>query len=204
MLKRLYKKLFQRKPKSILLDNTFRIIPAFELKGEVYYMHEDPLNTVTGRGLTAMQVMEEMLMRCSINYLKAHVEACDKIFSDPQRINLPMLIKLNNNLKERISFLVALPEHVYKMASIVFFTKQESPYKYDQAFNAKKILEWTKTDGMYDFFLQTPLKTLLPFLELPEDRNNSSYYLEVQKKINQLHLKEVAGMISKQVSTIDI
>ena len=198
------KKIFQRKPKAILLDNTFRIVPAFQLKGETYYMHEDPMNTATGRGLTAMQCMEEVLMRCSVSYLNAHIEAMDKIFNNQSSINLPMIMKLNNNMKERVKFLIALPEHVYKMASIVFFTKEESPYKYDVVFNEKKIKDWAETDGMYDFFLQSPLKILMPFLELPEDKNNLKSYLEVQKKINQLHLKEVHGLLSKQASTIDI
>jgi hypothetical protein len=165
---KIIKQLFQKKPKALLIDNTFRIVPAFELKGETYYMHEDPLNTATGRGLTAMMFMEELVMRCSANFLQLHVEACDKIFSDPQRINVPMLMRLHSNLKERLELTVAFPEHVYKMASVVFFTKEESPYQYDGKYNEKKIADWKAAPGMYDFFLQTPLKDLMPFLQLPE------------------------------------
>lgn len=194
-----FTRLLNRKPKPILIDNTFRIVPAFEWKGETYFMHEDPLNTATGRGLTAMIFMEEILMRCSVDYLKLHIEACDKIFSNPKTINLPMLMKLNNNLKERVEFLVALPEHVFKMASIVFFTKEESPYKYDHKFNEKKIKEWEESEGMYDFFLQTPLKTLLPFLALPE--NNSQAYLRVQQKISKMHLQQLEETLYKKEST---
>ena len=196
------KRIFQTKPKAILLDNTYRIIPAFEWKGEMYYMHEDPMNTATGRGLTAMMFMEEVLMRCSVDYLKAHVEACDAVFMDPKKINLPALIKLNSNLRERINLLVALPEHVYKMASIVFFTKEESPYRYDQAFNKKKIKAWSEEQCMYDFFLQTPLKNLMPFLTLPE--SNSDKYLEVVDKINQFHLKDLSEILSRKILTTDI
>ena len=191
------KRLFNRKPKAILIDNTYRIVPAFEWKGETYYMHENPLNTATGRGLTAMVFMEEILMRCSVDYLKHHVQAVEKIVSDPKKINISAIVQLNNNLKERVNFLVALPEHVFKMASIVFFTKEESPYKYDAKFNEQKIKAWQEAEGMYDFFLQTPLKTLLPFLVLPE--NNSAYYLKVQQNINQMHLKQVADLLSKKV-----
>lgn len=198
---RLLKRLFQRKPKAILLDNTYRIVPAFEWKGETYYMHEDPMNTATGRGLTAMMFLEEVMMRCSADYLKAHIEACEQIFSHPHKINLPMLMKLNNNLKERVGLLVALPDHVYKMASITFFTKAESPYRYDQAFNKKKIKAWSEEAGMYDFFLASPLKTLMPFLALPE--SNSEKYLEVVEKINHMHLKDLSEVLSRQLSTIE-
>jgi hypothetical protein len=196
------KKYLQKKPKSFVLDNTYTIVPAFELKGQTYYMHQDAINAATGRGLYAMKFIEEMLMRCSVKYLEAHTKAYDVIFNNPSKINLPALIKLNENLKERIALLAALPEHVYKMASIIFFTKEESPYRYDEKYNEKKIEEWMATEGMYDFFLQTPLSTLIPSLQLPE--SNSQNYLEVQKKINQLHLKQVADLLNINPTKIDI
>ncbi len=195
------KRIYQRKPKVILLDNTYRIVPAFEWKGETYYMHEDPMNTATGRGLTAMQFMEELLMRCSIGYLKAHTEACEKIFSNPQSINLPALMKLNSNLKERIHLLVALPEHIYKMASVVFFTKDESPFKYESKVNEQKIKAWREEPGMYDFFCQGHLKIMMPFLELPDE--NSSMYLKTLEKINHFHLKDLSELLSRNLSTVD-
>ena len=197
-----FKRIFQRKPKAYLLDNTYRIVPAFEWKGDMYYMHEDPMNTATGRGLHAMQCMEEILMRCNIDYLKAHVEATNAIFSDPKKINLPMLMKLNSNLKERINLLVALPTHVFKLASIVYFLKDESPYRYDAAFNKKKIKAWSEEPGMYDFFCQGHLKTLMPFLALPD--GNSESYLEVVEKINQLHLNDLSELLSRRLSTIEV
>jgi hypothetical protein len=196
-----FKKYFQKKPKALLIDNTFRIIPAFELKGEIYYMHEDPLNTCTGRGLTAMMFMEELVMRCSANYLQLHVEALDKLFSDSQRINLPMVMRLHSNMKERINLTIAFPEHVYKMASVVFFTKDESPYNYDGKYNEKKIADWKQAPGMYDFFLQTPLKELMPFLQLPEA--SSKDYLKVAEKINLMHLRNLQEVLGRNISTTD-
>ena len=195
------KRIFQRKPKAILLDNTFRIVPAFELKGVTYYMHEDPLNAATGRGLTAMMHMEELVMRCSANYLKLHIEAVEKIFNNPRKIDLPNLIRLHNNLKDRVQLLSVMPEHVFKMASVVFFTKEESPFNYDPKFNETKIAAWRESGNMYDFFLQTPLKTLLPFLALPEA--SSKDYLKVAEKLNQMHLKDLSNVLSKNVSRAD-
>lgn len=193
------KKIFQRKPKPFLIDNTFRIIPAFELKGVVYYMHEDPMNTATGRGLTAMMFMDELMMRCSPDYLKLHTEAVDKILSDPKKIDLTSLVKLHSNLKERINLFAIFPDHVYKMASVVFFTKDESPYQYDMKFNEKKIAEWKNLPDAYSFFLQTPLKTLIPFLTLPE--YNSKDYMKVVEKIDKMHLEHIQKILSKKEFT---
>ena len=188
------KKIFSRKPKALLIDNKYRIVPAFEWRGEVYYMHEDPMNVSTGRGLLAMVHLEELLMRCTADYLRDHVEAVENIFKDGQRIDLPRLMRLNYNLKERLNFLVAVPDQVYKLASVVFFTKDESPFKYDKAYNEAKIAAWKEAPDMYDFFLQTPLKTLLPFLTLPE--SDTRGYLAVQEKISSIHLRELREALS--------
>lgn len=196
------KKKINRTPKAILLDNTFRIIPAFTWHGITYYMHEDPLNTATGRGLTALVFMEELLMRCSVNFLKNHVEAIEKILSDPKKINIGNLARLNQNLKERVNFLTAVPAHVFKLASIVFFTKEESAFRYDEAYNRVKIKEWEKDKSMYAFFLQqTQLKDSIPFLKLPAE--DSQTYLTIQQKINTMHLKELAAILSKTPLTIE-
>lgn len=197
------KQLLSSKPKALLLDNTFRIIPAFTWKGITYYMHEEPLNTATGRGLTALVFMEELLMRCSVAYLNNHAEATDKILSDPKKINIGNLARLNQNLKERTKFLMIVPDHLYKLASVVFFTKEESPFRYDEAYNKKnKIGPWSQDKNMYDFFLQqTQLKDLLPYLSLPQE--SSPTYLLVQEKINTAHRKLLSEILSKPLSNIE-
>jgi len=199
---RLFFNLFKRKPKSYLLDDKYEIVPAFTWKGETYYMHRDPLTIQAGRGLNAMVFMEELMMRCDIRYLEDYTKAVDEIFSNPQKIDISKLVKLNMHLKERIHFLAAIPDHVYKMASVVFFTKHESPFRYDFKEGQRKIKEWKETPGMYDFFLQTPLKTLIPSLALPEQ--DSSSYLDLQERISELHLKELHQVFSRTESKTDI
>jgi hypothetical protein len=197
-IKDLFRIATERKPKPILLDNTYKLVPAFQLEGETYYMHEEPLNTATGRGLEAMVCLEELIMRCDINYLNNHTKAIDKILTDSEAINVADLAVLNYQLKERIGFLVALPEHVYKMASIVFFTKDESPYKYDHTANQKKIAKWKQADGMYDFFLQTPLSTLVPYLQ-PPGVLSPNYQITLDR-INTAHLDSLQAILSKPTS----
>jgi len=191
------RRLFNRKPKSYLLDDKYEIVPAFEWNGETYYMHKDPINTLAGRGLTSLVFMEELLMRCDKDYLRDHIAAMKQVFNNGQ-IRIDSIIRLNNNLEERVNFLAAIPDHVYKMASVTFFTKNESPFKYDPTTGAEKIKAWQAAD-MYAFFLQTPLKDLIPSLALPE--NNSEQFLRVQERINELHLTSLRDLLSSNPST---
>lgn len=199
MLQRL-KKLFSKKkpPKDLLLDGKYEIVPAFELNGETFYMHKDPLNIAAGRGLTAMMFHEELMMRCDVAYLKQYCDAVTAIFSDPKKIDILQLATITKHLQERIEFLAAIPEHVYKMASVVFFTENESHFKYDQKTGAERIKQWQEAPGVYDFFLKTPLVQLIPFLALPEQ--SSQQYLAVQKKIDEIHFKALRDITSKKAS----
>lgn len=192
------KGLFNRKPKSYLLDGKFEIVPAFQWKGETYYMHRDPLTLQAGRGINSLVFMEELMMRCDVRYLKDFIEASKAIFNNSQKIDLTTLFKLHSHLEERVNFLAAVPDHVYKMASVVFFTEHESPFRYDFQEGARKIQEWKEAPGMYDFFLQTPLKILIPSLALPQQ--GSKEFLEVQEKINALHLTSLREALSKNGS----
>lgn len=184
------------KPKSYLLEDKFEIIPAFEWQGETYYMHRDPLTMLAGRGLTSLVFMEEIMMRCDVKYLKDHIAANKQIFNDPKKIDLTKLVQLNTYLEERVNMLAAIPDHVYKMASVVFFTKHESPFRYDYKVGIQRVQAWKEAPGMYDFFLQTPLKDLIPSLGLPEQ--DSHTYLQVVEKVNNLHLKNLQELLSRK------
>lgn len=181
-------------PKPYLLFDKYEIVPAFEFKGETFFMHRDPLNTLAGRGLTSMMFFEELLMRCDVNYLKDYCQAVRSIFSDPKRIDILQLATITQHLEERVNFLAAIPEHVYKMASVVFFTENECPFRYDQEIGMKRVAEWKEAPGMYSFFLRTPLSQLIPCLQLPEA--NSPVFLQVQEKIAEIHLKTLRQILS--------
>lgn len=182
-------------PKSFLTNKNFEILPAFTWKGITYYMFKDPINTVTGRGLTSMGIYEELLMRCSTDYLKNHAEAVDKTLAGP-KVNLGELARLNRNLKERINFLVTIPDQIFKLASVTFFTKNENPYQYDAELNKKKIAAWSKDKDMHVFLLEkTQLKDLVPMLAVNQEDANS--HLEIQKKISEMHLKDLQKVLHK-------
>lgn len=190
------RRLRSTEPESFLLFDKYEIIPAFEWNGEVFYMHRDPLNTLAGRGLAALMHYDELLMRCDVEYLKSYCAAVRKIFSDPKKIDVLRLAQISTHLEERVNLLAAVPDHVYQLAAVVFFTKNESPFRYDQAVAAARVREWKATTGMYDFFLRTPLADLIPSLALPE--NNSQVYLSTLEKINEIHLTTVHAILSSE------
>lgn len=184
-------KIFRRTFKPFLLENKYRVVPAFSLKGVDYYMFDDTMQVPAGRMMAALMVYNEMEMKADKRYLEMHVQAMDKILSDPKKINLTHVVRLNMNLKERLE-LAVLPDFIYKLASVIFFDKTESPYSYDYDYNEKKIKAWKEDKDTLGFFLQMPLKDLIPSWNL--EQGNISMYLGVADqvaKIHQLHLTDI-------------
>lgn len=185
---------FRRKIKSFMLENQYKVTEAFRLDGVTYYHFDDQFKLPTGRGLCALTIYEEFNMRCTREYLELHTRAMEKLLSDPKKINIQAIAVINKNLSERLN-LAMFPDHIYKLASVVFFDKDESPYNYDYQYNAKKIEKWKAAGGTLDFFLKTPLKDLIPSLKLPEQ--NAQDYFQVATQIDQMHQQDLQEVLSK-------
>lgn len=160
-------------------ESKFRIKKAFVCGGIEYYQFDDVFNLPYQRGLTAITFFREMQMNCDREFLMAFCDAkanignkiLDSMSAKKGEINLNKTIALLNqsaqldvNLKERVA-MITDADLVYKLASVVFFDKSESPTHYEHGYNQKKIEHWKKNASMYDFFLQMPLQELVPFLK---------------------------------------
>jgi len=185
---------FKHKVKSYMVDSQYKAVEAFRFKGTTYYMFDDQYKLPTGRGLCALTIMEEFAMRCTREYLELHTRAMEKLFSDPKKINIQAMVIINKNLQERLN-LAVFPDHIYKLASVVFFDKTESYYNYDYAYNLKKIERWKAAGGTLDFFLKTPLRDLIPSLKLPEE--NAEHYFQVATQVDQMHQQDLQEVFSK-------
>lgn len=191
-MKRLLRRLFKRKLKSYLVENQYKVVEAFKLDGVTYFMFEDQFKVPAGRGLCALTIYEEFNMRTTREYLEAHVRATELLInSNP--IKLTTIAQINQNLKERLQ-LALFPDHIYKLASVIFFDESESPYNYDYAYNAKKIEKWKAAGGTLDFFLKTPLKDLMPSIELP--KQNVDHYFQTAEKVDELHRQDLQEVLS--------
>jgi len=165
---------------------------AFTCGGVDYYQLVDFNNTPAMRGLKTMVFYSEMQMKCSLEYLKLHTEAMDNILlNNKGSINIYDIKKLNDQLKQRLEIALEM-ELVYKIASVVFFPKNENITDYDFGFNARKVAHWKKYGGA-DFFLFQPLQELLPVLK--DMSGNLRNYMEVQQKVNKLHLENLLQLL---------
>jgi len=170
--------------KPYLVDEKYKVIPAFAIGGTDYWMYDSAMEVPTGRFFAAMGVYTEMEMNVDKEYLTAHCRAMEKILSDSKKISLTYIMQLNVNLKERLE-LMPMPEYIYKLASVIFFDETESPYSYDYDYNKLKIERWKAAGGTLDFFSKTPLKELVPSLSMPSI--DFQTYLSLTKLISETH-----------------
>lgn len=183
---------FTRKPKYKLL-NGHQVKYSFTLKGVKYYELQDIFEIPCQRAFVIRDYMEELRMRCTRDFLKAHVTAVQNILSGQKTINIPELARLNQQLQERLDLIID-HEIVYKLASVYYFDATENPYTYNFKYGLKKILDFKKTEVL-DFFSLEPIKKLanLPLL-LGEDLQA---YLMVAQKITNKQLENIFTHLSE-------
>jgi hypothetical protein len=140
----------RRDPKRVFPGQKHVIVPAFELAGVEYYRFDDVFNLPYERGLTALVFYEETRMRCSREYLEKHVEVVRNTLRS-NRIDIFKLNQLNEQMGERLKLSLDV-DLLYKLASIVFFDRNENPVLYDAEYCRKKVDFWKKHKGVSDFF----------------------------------------------------
>jgi hypothetical protein len=163
---------------------------AFTCGGVDYYQFDDFNNTPAMRGMKTVVFFEEMKMKCTVDFLKLHVEAVDNLVRST-KIDIFEIKKLNDQLKQRLD-LALDHELIYKLASIVFFDKKENIEDFDFGYNAKKIQHWKKHLAN-DFFLLQPLQELVPVLK--DIEGNFQMYSQVVQELNQLHLDNLLSAL---------
>lgn len=157
---------------------------AFTSGGIRYYQFADITNLPYLRGLQALDVFRELECRCTKDFLQSFHDAGKKILHDKKQIDVYKLNALFEILDQRLHMVTDV-DLMYKLASVCYFDEHENPYTYDHAYAEKKIARWRKDQGVQDFFMQKPLKELMPFLmsagtDLPT-------YSQISAEINQLH-----------------
>lgn len=191
---RIHNAKYNKDPKKVFPEQKYIIEPAFEIAGVRYYRHADVFNIPCERGLMALAVYEESRMRCSREYLEKHVEVVRELLrTNP--IDIFRVNQLNEQMAERLN-LVIDTDLMYKLASIVYFDGKENPAIYEADYCAKKIELWKKHKGTADFFLQKPLRELIPYLESVDFDLNE--YSKVQTELNKIHLDRLSVSSSKK------
>ena len=176
-----------------------RIEYAFTSGGRKYYQYADITNLPYQRGRAALTIYNEVEMRCSRDFLLRYTKAVDDVLH-AKEIDIYKLNELNAILKDRLA-LKADMELCYQLAAVVYFDKTEKPEIYEPEYAAKKVERWKKEQGAADFFMQQPLRELMPFLKL--QRQNIDTYTILNHELNRLHndLMRTIGSTGNRPST---
>lgn len=182
-----------------LIEPIAPIKEAFISGGITYYQFEDIFSLPCQRAFEARTFYEEMNSGISAEYLKQHIEAMDVILNDAGGINITKIVMLLARLKERQEFVIDA-DIVFKLASVVFFDKNESPYQYDMKYNHTKIKSWKENNSdIASFFLSTPINNLIPFTNTSEKDLND--YLKMVEMIKKRQKNEVLSILSKKTAS---
>lgn len=155
---------------------------AFTCNGIEYFEFIDKNNLPYERGMEALTFYQEMQNGVTNDYLKAYNAKMNQLLSDPKKINLNEIIKLQSRFEERCNYIVS-KDIIYKVASIAFVDKKEPLTRYDYKLNEKKIANWKENAGD-SFFLSMPIKKLIPFLQKSGD--TSLMYLNIVEKMDKI------------------
>lgn len=155
---------------------------AFTCNGIEYFEFIDKNNLPYERGMEALTFYQEMQNGVTNDYLKAYNAKMNQLLSDPRKINLNEIIKLQARFEERCNYIVS-KDIIYKVASVAFVDKNEPLTRYDFKMNEKKIANWKENAGD-SFFLSMPIKKLVPFLQKSGD--TSLMYLNIVEKMDKI------------------
>ncbi len=169
---------------------------AFTVGGRTYYEMDDTFNLPYQRGAACLRYYAEFNMRVDRETLLAHVEAVDQLlqFVPGKSMDLVKVKQLNNNLRDRLNWIMD-EDLAYKLASVVYFDKNESPEVYDAKYNQDKIAFWKKGDGRKGVFFMQPLQKLIPFLK--EFETNFETYLMVTGQLKEKYQNDISSSPSK-------
>lgn len=179
----------------------YRIEYAFTSGGRKHYCYEDITNLPYQRGRAAIACFNEIEMRCSREFLLKFTEAMDEVLH-ANKIDIFKINSLNAMLKDRLNLTADL-DLCYRLAAIVFFDETEKPEVYEPEYAAKKIERWRKEQKVADFFMQKPLKELMPFLS--NAVGDFDAYFLLNQELNKIHsdLTRTIGSINDKTRTMN-
>jgi len=186
--------------KDYFKDSKHIIVYAFSLGDRHYFRFDDVFNIPYQRGLQVIVYYKELGMNVDAEFLKAHTQAFDNALKQP-KITIDTLIdlkKLNDQLKQRL-ILPKEPELMYKMASVVYFDQHEKPEVYEFKYGENKIKYWKQNTTLQSFFLQKPLRELIPYLE--HAGADIATFSRLTQKATTEHLDNLLPLLSDEQKT---
>lgn len=178
------------------------IEPAFTFDGITYYHYPNETNMKPERYVTMVNYVKESTMNCDKEFLEWHIQACEKIIyetDDKAGVKLKEVQKLIAQLGERVNT-AFIPDLIYKIASAMYFDKNESPESYDFDYNDEKIKRWKTSNN--NFFLDTPIKDLITSEGISAQRLGT--YMMIADKIDKKSMESIYEWLSEGKSKKDL
>lgn len=193
LMKKLLKKLFPSyyKPQWIITPK-HEVELAFTHDGVEYYRFVNDQNIPSERAFCAIDIYEELNQRLTREYLEEMFKAT------LIAINKGDLVKAGGYItfaQQRVGHISNI-EILYKLASVIFFTKEENFNKYDREYNEKKIDTWKASGDIEGFFLKTPIGEFLPSLT-GSNMSIQDYTIQQNKDMLQ-NLQYLSSILSEE------
>lgn len=195
MIKKLYyylKSLFERKPE--VIDPIEKV---FQIKGVNYSKYKDISKVKNQRALTTNDFYNELSMRTTRDFLIKHCEASNKILNSTD-INIYDLKTLVMQLQERLEMIYET-DLIYKVAAVVFFTKDENILEYDDKLGMEKIALFKaqdKEDPNMGFFFGTLFKSLIGSTDISD--KDLAIYMTVGQQMTKAHMETISTILSSK------
>ena len=167
---------------------------SFVHEGVEYFRFVNEQNIPSERAFAAIDIYEELNQRITREYLLdflAGLKTC---------LNKGDLVKASNliTFAEQRTGHITNVEILYKLASVLYFDKNENCYSYDREYNEKKISKWKESKDVEGFFLKTPLNDYLPSSNGSE--MNTQLFTLAQNKENLRNMEHLLSILSENAS----
>jgi hypothetical protein len=182
----------QKNPKTVFPNVPAIIEYAFTIDNTDYYEFMDFNEIPCERGFNCLTFYNELQMKCSRDYLLAFSAALDTVVNDNKGIKITDIVKLNQQLKERLEYLFET-EIAYKLCSVVFFDETENPFRYNLKHGLKKATLF-KEVPLDDFFFQKPIVKLIPYISTWS--KDFTEYCELTTAMTEKHIKVISTILS--------
>src|SRR6186713_2457699 len=127
---------------------------CFESGGIDYFKFINDFNIPIERAFAAMDIYTEYDERVQ---RVEHQSAYKAILECLKKAEVGKAFVICDNVLERKEHITNI-DLIYKLASVLYFDKNENPYRYDVAYNQKKIATWKADKDIESFFLKLPIK----------------------------------------------
>lgn len=137
-----------------------KIETSFVAGGKQYYRFTRESVMPWGRYMIMQDYLAAQALRLTPELLKKYMANLKKVLNGSKGvIELGNAFKIVGQIESRLE-LAFETETTYKLASVLFFDDSEDLYKYDKAYNDKKIAAWKEAKSV-DFFYTMPMSGFL-------------------------------------------